>query len=41
MPRSSRWGKETRDKAIRLVREHVRDYDSEWAAITTVAGRLG
>jgi transposase len=32
---------ETRAKAVRLVTEHSEDYASEWAAITTVAGRLG
>jgi len=31
----------TKAKAIRLVRDHVGDYDSEWAAISAVAGRLG
>jgi transposase len=31
----------TKTKAIRLVREHVGDYPSEYAAITEVAGRLG
>lgn len=41
MPRSSKWDQETKAKAIRLVRDHVGDYDSEWAAISTVAGRLG
>jgi transposase len=28
-------------KAIRLVREHRGDYPTEYAAITSVAGRLG
>jgi transposase len=28
-------------KAVRLVREHRDDYASEWAAITTIAGRMG
>jgi transposase len=34
-------GKTTKEKAVRLVIEHRGDYSSEWAAITTVAGRLG
>src|SRR5690242_9128671 len=38
---SSRYDAETKARAVRLVREHVGDYDSEWAAITAVAGRLG
>jgi len=36
-----KWDQETKAKAIRLVRDHVGDYPSEWAAISTVAGRLG
>ena len=39
MPR--KYDEQTRAKAVRLVTEHVQDYDSEWAAITAVAGRLG
>ena len=37
----SKYDEQTRTKAVRLVTEHVEDYDSEWAAITAVAGRLG
>jgi transposase len=37
----SKYDEQTRVKAVRLVTEHVQDYDSEWAAITAVAGRLG
>ena len=39
--RSGGYDAETRAKAGRLVREHVDDYDSLWAAICAVAGRLG
>ena len=28
-------------KAIRLVRDHTGDYETEWAAIAAVSGRLG
>ena len=38
---SSRYDAETRARAVRLVRDHVGDYDSEWAAITAVSARLG
>ena len=38
---SSKYDRETKAKAIRLVTEHAEDYASEWEAITTVAGRLG
>jgi transposase len=37
----SRFDRETRAKAIRLVKDHVGDYESEWAAITAVSARLG
>jgi len=30
-----------RPGAVRLVREHRDDYDSEWAAMKAIAGRLG
>ncbi len=38
---SSRFDKETRAKAVRLVRDHVGDYESEWAAIKAISARLG
>jgi transposase len=28
-------------KAVRLVREHAGDYDSEWAAMRAISARLG
>lgn len=37
----SRYDADTRAKAVRLVCEHVGDYESEWAAMTAVAARLG
>jgi transposase len=37
----SKYDEQTRAKAVRLVTEHVEDYESEWAAISAVAGRLG
>lgn len=39
MPKN--YSKETREKAVRLVRDHVDDYGSEWAAVKSVAKRLG
>ena len=41
MAKTQNYSAETRGKAIRLVREHAGDYDSEYAAIRAVAGRLG
>lgn len=37
----AKYDEATRAKAVRLVVEHRDDYDSEWAAITAVASRLG
>jgi transposase len=37
----SKYDEKTKAKAVRLVREHADDYDSEWAAIKAVSGRLG
>jgi len=36
-----KYNQDTRAKAIRLVREHAGDYESEYAAIRAVASRLG
>ena len=37
----SRFDKQARAKAVRLVKDHVGDYESEWAAIKAVSARLG
>jgi transposase len=41
MPRSTRYSPELRERAVRMVIEHGDEYPSEWAAITSVAGKLG
>ena len=41
MAKTQNYGAETRGKAVRLVREHAGDYESEFAAMRAVAGRLG
>src|SRR6478752_5342291 len=38
---ASKYDAETRARAVRLVRDHVGDYESEFAAIRAGAGRLG
>ena len=41
MVKTQNYSRETREKAVRLVREHAGDYPSEFAAIKAVAARLG
>lgn len=36
-----RYDENTKVRAVRLVREHVGDYETEWAAMRVIAGRLG
>jgi transposase len=36
-----RYDENTKARAVRLVREHRDDYESEWAAMKAIAGRLG
>lgn len=36
-----RYDRDMRARAVRLVVEHVEDYDSEWTAICAVSSRLG
>jgi transposase len=37
----SKYDENTKAKAVRLVREHADDYDSEWAAMRAISARLG
>ena len=37
----SKYDEDTKAKAVRLVREHRDDYETEWAAMTRVAELLG
>jgi transposase len=41
MPRSTKYSPEVRERAVRMVVEHRRDYPSEWATMTGVAEKLG
>ena len=38
---SKRYPQEMRERAVRMVFEHQDEYDSQWAAITSVATKLG
>ena len=41
MGRPSKFSPELRERAIRMVLEHQDDYDSQWAAITALAPKIG
>ncbi len=41
MTRTSRYPKEVRERAMRLVTDHRDQYTSEWAAITSIATKCG
>jgi transposase len=41
MSKQTRYPKEVRERAVRLVFEHEREYPSQWAAITSIASKLG
>ena len=41
MTKATRYPPELRERAMRLVREHRDEQRSEWAAIQSVAGKLG
>ena len=41
MNKAIRYPPELRERAMRLVREHRAEHPSEWAAIQSIAGKLG
>jgi transposase-like protein len=41
MDKSRRYAPEVRERAVRLVQEHEREYPSQWAAIGSIAEKLG
>jgi transposase len=38
---ASRYDANTKARAVRLVREHAGDYETEWAAMKAISARLG
>jgi transposase len=38
---ASRYDENTKARAVRLVCEHVGDYETEWAAMRAISARLG
>ena len=41
MKKPSRFSPEVRDRAVRMVLEHQNEHDSQWAAITSIAEKIG
>ena len=41
MSKRGRYPQEVRERAVRMVQEHRGEYPSEWAAVTSIAGKLG
>ena len=41
MRKTATYSPEVRERAVRMVLEHLNDYPSEWAAIETIAPEIG
>ena len=41
MPRASRFSPEVRERAVRMVLEHREQHESKWAAVKSIAEKLG
>ncbi len=41
MSRQTWYSPEVRERAVRLVREHAAEYPSQWAAIRSIAEKIG
>lgn len=41
MSRTGRYSPEVRERAVRMVFDHTSEYDSQWAAICSIAGKIG
>ena len=41
MRKSTKFSPEVRERAVRLVMEHRGEYESQWAAVVSIAGKVG
>jgi transposase-like protein len=41
MKTATKFSPEVRERAVRLVREHPGEYESQWATIQSIAGKIG
>jgi transposase-like protein len=41
MNTQKKYSPEVRERAVRLVQEHEREYPSQWAALESIAGKIG
>ena len=41
MARPSKYSPEVRERAVRMVREHGPEHASQWAAMTSIASKIG
>ena len=41
MNKSIRYSPEVRERAVRMILEHQADYESQWAAIKSIASKIG
>ncbi len=41
MARRSRYSPEVRERSVRMVLEHGREYDSQWSAIVSISAKIG
>ena len=41
MSKSKRYSPEIRERVVRMLFEHEKDYESRWAALVSISGKIG